>query len=109
MLPNRFSRQLSGGECTRVRQAAVRLSFDITLFLPRSKVLYAAQLGWRLHPLQHLGHGHEVDVVFLQGLVHPLERREKDFKVIQVQFVNQLVDWKISISEKAKNSPAQRF
>lgn len=66
--------QLPGGQGAGVGQRAEGLSLDVALLLPGGEVPDGGELRGGLHPLQDLSHGHEVDVVLAEDLVHPLHQ-----------------------------------
>jgi len=71
--PNPLSGELPGVQGAGVRQAAERLPLDVTLDLPVLQVPERGHLGGLLHPLDHLKHGDEVDVVVAGLLVDEVD------------------------------------
>ena len=65
--------KLPGGQRASVGQRAERLSLDVAFLLPFLEVPESGQFGRVLHPLDHLQHGDEVDVVAVQHFIDELD------------------------------------
>jgi len=74
---------LLGGQLAGVGHPAGGLALDHALLPPGLEVLDLADGAWVLHPLDHLGHGHEVHVVVVgQDLVDPVEEGVEELGVV---------------------------
>jgi len=74
---------LLGGQLAGVGHPAGGLALDHALLPPGLEVLDLADSAWVLHPLDHLGHGHEVHVVVVgQDLVDPVEEGVEELGVV---------------------------
>lgn len=69
-----FTGQFAGGERAGVREGAVGLSLDVTLFLPLLEVSEGVEFGRVLHPLDDLEHGDEEDIVAAEHFFDELDQ-----------------------------------
>ncbi len=75
--------QLLGGQLAHAGGEAGRAGGLGALLLPGLKVLGATGVGGVLDPLDHLGHGDEVDIrVVGENLIHPVEEGIKELRVV---------------------------
>lgn len=78
-----FSGKFLGGELASAGGQTSGFGLGRALLLPGSEIVDCAGLLWVLNPLDHLGHGDEVNIVVgLKDLIHPVKEGVEELRVI---------------------------